>query len=621
MAPSPSTAAGFVLATQGPPRWLAALRRLGLAALLALALTPLVIDPLARDDTFMAPKWAWIAIFTALGLAAVAARALAGGAAMFSLRAPWLAALLLCLWHWASIGWAVSASLAFERAARVSWLTLALWLGLQLLAGRRALPRLGWLVVALGSATALWVLTEDFMQAFFRELVWVRPNLPDWRGFLSAGLGNTNHLGDLMALALLPALVFFGEARRRLALGLAGAAAIVLAAALIVVFSAGSNLGLVVGAALLAGLVLARIGGRWFLLRWRRWAVLALAWGGLILFFNTDHPLNPHRPAILSEGFSSGRWQEGGPTRLAIYAQTLEMIRQHPLAGVGAGNFTYVFPEMDSALLWNRPDLMRYQGLWTNAAHNEPLQAWAELGILGLFLLATLLVAGFHTLLKDLERAGRFSFMTRATLAAMLAAWVVHSQINFAFQTPVGMLTLYGILLGALIEREARRRERRLPPLRFETEHLALRVEWRTMRRPTAGGLAFLLSPRLAIVLGAMLLAVAVAWAPLRLAPVRAQREYRRAVMAPDPAAAEHHYRRGLAIHPAAHDLRSNYSQWLLEQGRPADSLEQVAIVRERLNDYQSLLRMAQALEMLGRTEEAAAVERQLHDRLWLYRQ
>lgn len=604
---SPSGRSQFQLATQGPERWLMLMRWLAVGCFAALAATPFVVDFVARDDAFMGPKWAWIAIFTAFGIAAVLARAVAGRPAMVPLNHLFLLAIIFCAWHWITVLWAPSRSLGVDTAARITWFTIALWLGLQVVKGRCWLIRLGWCLIAVGVITAIWTLVEDYVRFKYPAHVWVSPNLPDWRGFLSAGLGNTNHIGDLLALAMIPALIFYGEARKSRALWFAGISLIILPAALISVFSAGSSLGLVVGALVMLVLVLIHAGSRWFARRWLRWAVMLMGWALVIAFFTTDHPNNPHRPSILKQGFGSDRWQEGGPTRLAIWAETLEMIRLHPFTGVGTGNLTYVFPEMKSALVLGRPELEVYQGRYTNAAHNILMQAWAELGIAGLALLVALLASMYHALLHELDRAEKPGLLIRITLAGLLTAWIVQGQVNFVLQTPVGILCLYAILLAVIAER-ADRGDQRLPPLRFETDWFAIRVDWRTMRQPTALGLAALLPKGVAIVIGSLFMVCAVLYVPHALKPLRAQREYRRGWVAErfNSPAAEMHFKKGLAIDPNAHDLRSHYSSWLLNHARPAECLEQIKILRRRLNSSELYQREGDAYRMLGKTDEAA---------------
>lgn len=601
-------------------RYLLALRWVGLAALVALALTPLILDPAARDDAYFGPKWAWLASWTALGVAAVAARALAGRVATFPLNEIWIGSLLFALWHWVAVLWARSSSLAFERAAQVTWLTLALWLGLQLFTRRRALLWIGWAWIGVGVVTALWVLVEDAVHAWFPSHGWIVSNLGDWRGYLAAGLGNTSHIGDLTALALIPTLMLFGEARRPLVRLFLFFAALILPAGLIVSFSVGSNFGLIAGTALMAGLVFWRLGARWFMRRKGRWIALALAWAALVVFFVAPHPANPHRNGIFNEAFDSKRWKDGGPTRLAIWAESLDMIRLHPLGGVGPGNFTYVFPEMDSRLIWDRPDLRIYQGLYTNAAHNEFLQQWSELGLPGLFLFMALLGLAFYALLKDLRWCDRPSFLTRATLAALLLAWLVQAQMNFSLQHPAGALTFYTLLLAAALEKRSRPAGPDFPSLSMENGPLIIRIDVKSMTQPTAFGAALSLPRWLAAGLGATVLAGALGWAvtqPWR--PVRAQNEYARAVNAEliSPDMANARYRRVIEIDPDMTNARSHYSDWLIKQGRAAEGLAELKVVRRRLNSNELWEREARGLAALGKTDEARKAMDTFYKRLW----
>lgn len=585
-------------------------------ALIALAFTPLVIDFAARDDSYMAPKWAWIAVLAALGLAATLARAVAGRAVVLPVGEVFVAAVVFMAWHWIAALWAPSGSLAIERAARVSWLTVVILLGYQLLFTRRHLLLFGKIIFGVGVTTALWVLLEDGVRAWAPERVWIRSNLGDWRGYLAAGLGNTNHIGDLLALTMLGGLAAFARARTRLSTLLWGVGIALQTAALIVSFSVGSNLGLIVGSLLMLGLMLRQERLGFFTAHKARWGALLLAWGVILVVLNTDNALNPHRPGILAQGFDSGRWHAGGPTRLAIWAQTLEMIRQHTLLGAGTGNFTFLFPQMDSMLIADRPDLLIYQGMWTNAAHNELLQAWAEQGIGGLVLLLALTAVAFFALGKGLGAADAEGAQIRIALIGLLAAYCAQGQMNFVLQTPAGALTFYALLLAVLIEKRARPERASMPPLIFETGTVAIRVDWQSMDKPTAVGAALLLPDAVALGLGLAMLATAAIGIPRMTAAVRAQREYARVYTAPDAGQQEEHYLRALAIAPRAENVRSDYAKWLLAQGRPGQALEEIAIVRERLNSNELFEREAQALAQLGRGAEAQAKVEELKRRV-----
>jgi len=589
----------------------------------ATTFTPLIVHVGAWDDSYMQPKWLWILGWGTVGFAAMLGRAMVGRAAILPLKLLSPIVLAFAALQFLSISWAESESLAVERALQITALTLAFLTLVQVLRSRRGILAYGWMWLAVADVTALWTLGQDFIRAFAPERVNIISNLPDWRGYLAAGLGNTSHIGDLTALGLLVSLVLLGEARNKLALWIAFGSAVVLAAALTVSFSVGSNLGLFAGGLLMLGISFRREGLRFFRRR-RRWLALAGAWGFMLAFFLLDHPLNPHRPGLLKEAFGSNRWIEGGPTRLVIWANGLEIVRQNPVLGVGAGNFTYVFPAMQSALIADRPDMLVYQGQWTNAAHNELLQAWAELGILGLFLLALMPIIALYYLLQDIRWCPRWEYLPRLTLAGLITAWSAHSMMNFSLQQPTGALCLFALLAVTLAEFNVRRGAPMMPAIVLERGRFRIRVDWREMRRPLTMGITFRISPWSGLVGMALLLLAAFAlWPVLRL-PLKAQEEYRRAREAAlkqkDPDDQEKYIRRALEAYPWATGVRSYYSEWLIQQNRPKEALKELDRVHDRLDSPELYEREARALMMLGETKDAEKAIQTYTERLWRVR-
>jgi len=92
------------------------------------------------------------------------------------------------------------------------------------------------------------------------------------------------------------------------------------------------------------------------------------------------------------EGFTSGykavglRTTQGDGGRFAIWADTISLIQQHPLIGVGLGNLKVHFPSVQKASIFLHPQFLR-------DAHNDYLQIWAELGLIGLMLFACLIAS------------------------------------------------------------------------------------------------------------------------------------------------------------------------------------------------------------------------------------
>jgi O-antigen ligase len=111
---------------------------------------------------------------------------------------------------------------------------------------------------------------------------------------------------------------------------------------------------------------------------------------------------------------------------------------EHPLTGAGPGQ---------ADLRWRGADGgTRFFGY----AHNEYAQVAAELGLVGLGLLAVLLV-GFARLLWSARAAGPAGALWAGVVAAA-AAFAVHSGFDFVWHLPAVVLTvllLVGVILPA----------------------------------------------------------------------------------------------------------------------------------------------------------------------------
>ena len=75
---------------------------------------------------------------------------------------------------------------------------------------------------------------------------------------------------------------------------------------------------------------------------------------------------------------------QGSHIRFAIWTDTLSLIRQHPLIGVGLGNLKVHFPSVQK-------ESLSIYTQYLKDTHNDYLQIWAELGLVGLTLFACLI--------------------------------------------------------------------------------------------------------------------------------------------------------------------------------------------------------------------------------------
>lgn len=123
-----------------------------------------------------------------------------------------------------------------------------------------------------------------------------------------------------------------------------------------------------------------------------------------------------------------------------IWLNTLSIIRDHPLFGAGLGSFDYTLPRADH--LWLiRGSFLENPTDFMGAAHNEYLQLWAELGLVGIALAVLLARAVIPGAWADpARRAGLACLAT----AAMLAL------VGFPLQNPAtGLLVAIGAGLAA----------------------------------------------------------------------------------------------------------------------------------------------------------------------------
>jgi O-antigen ligase len=183
-----------------------------------------------------------------------------------------------------------------------------------------------------------------------------------------------------------------------------------------------------------AGLTLAAM-----VARSRRWSALALVGGVLVaglvgLLLSTGGGMGGAAQTV-----AAARGNLASPDRTGALHAALRLVTPHPLTGTGPGQ---------ANLRWKGHD--HGSQLYTYV-HNEYLQVTAELGLVGLGLLAVLLVA-ITRMLWRARPTGHPTTTTWAGVVAAVAAFVVHSGFDFVWHLPAIVLTvtlLIGLVLPA----------------------------------------------------------------------------------------------------------------------------------------------------------------------------
>jgi O-antigen ligase len=122
-----------------------------------------------------------------------------------------------------------------------------------------------------------------------------------------------------------------------------------------------------------------------------------------------------------------------------IWRSTLEMIKQRPLLGTGVGTYALYYPEFRSYEVYDT----------TYLAHNDPLQFWAELGILGPVLFYGFCIAGFMRTARALKTPD-ITPQDRTVIASLfcgLGALVIASHVGFPLFNP-SILLMTGFMLS-----------------------------------------------------------------------------------------------------------------------------------------------------------------------------
>jgi O-antigen ligase len=141
---------------------------------------------------------------------------------------------------------------------------------------------------------------------------------------------------------------------------------------------------------------------------------------------------------VVSERLTSLTGPEGlepsAETRFKIWRGTIDMIIHNPLIGCGIGDFIWVFPRY-------RPEGL---DVTANFAHNDYLQAAAEMGLLApLILLWMFVIVSFAVIKKE------HMDPIKIGCAAGMLSLCIHGFVDFNFHIPANMLlfTVYAAIV------------------------------------------------------------------------------------------------------------------------------------------------------------------------------
>lgn len=211
-----------------------------------------------------------------------------------------------------------------------------------------------------------------------------------------------NIYGRFLALVMLGLASVLLWARRPRNLALTIGALLVLWGGLLTTLSQSSFAALLLGLAVLAWL---RYGGKYVIGP----ALVAVVAAAVLIFAF---------PSALRLDFDSKSLDNATSGRVELMRGGVDLAREQPLLGWGAGSFTTEYRRAESASGREA----------TSASHTIPITVAAEQGVLGLAVYVALLVLAFRRLLR-----GARGNPVRAAIAAGFAALVLHTWLYAAF--------------------------------------------------------------------------------------------------------------------------------------------------------------------------------------------
>ena len=184
----------------------------------------------------------------------------------------------------------------------------------------------------------------------------------------------------------------------------------------------------------------------------KKWLVLILVTFLVItIIYSTDNFLNKSAITVTERAVSIFDIQGSSlNARLLMWRTTFEMIKDRPMFGSGIGTFKMNYLDYQAEFLKNNPEYIKYSGK-AREAHNEYLQMWAELGIIGLGIFIGIILTFFNLIINYLKKVDDDKDkMIVFGLVLGVTCFLIHCLFTFPFHVPALGSTFF-ILLGLTV--------------------------------------------------------------------------------------------------------------------------------------------------------------------------
>ena len=267
--------------------------------------------------------------------------------------------------------------------------------------------------------------------------------------------GNVNYFAEylIVPLPIAVSLFFASENRTKKLLLLVGILA--MGGSLILTFTRGSYLGLGVSLIFMFFLFIFSRGKSFLRDNKKLFVIIFLAIILITSLFVIPNPLNKPGTVIpkLKSRISVSQLTQSHPIkrRIATWKFTALIIKDHPLLGSGIGTFKYNSLRYQAKFFNQGENRLLYPHGVADKSHNEYLQLWAELGIIGLLIFIWLIISYFNYGIKILKKIkSHYKQGIIIGLMGSVLAVLVDALFGFPLHLPATII-LFWLSIGLTI--------------------------------------------------------------------------------------------------------------------------------------------------------------------------
>ena len=187
----------------------------------------------------------------------------------------------------------------------------------------------------------------------------------------------------------------------------------------------------------------------------QKWLIILFSLFLLItLIYSTSNPLN-RSPITATERAISTFDMQGSSlrSRLLCWQSTMDMIRDRPLFGSGLGTFPLHYLNYQADFLQRNPEYLKFSGK-AGETHNEYLQIWAEMGIVGLIAFILIIITFYITTINMIRKIKIVNEkIIIIGLISGITITLLHSIFSFPFHIPA-VSSAFWFLIGVTMASE-----------------------------------------------------------------------------------------------------------------------------------------------------------------------